>query len=293
MEREASPAADGRPVELPVGPFDDTQTNEYKERGDYEGFHYGLSSYKTKVVKRLPHPRESNWTCLSWNPYRGGQIVSCGSDGTWAVHDAFAALQLKPTEGAKSVLACEMPTRLNSCCWAAADILIAAAEDSVASLWDIRQAPKEPIGKVTCKGSPINCLATTPLKPELFVCGGDDGLLQLYDRRRLCGAVHTLEGPSAAVHTLEGPSACKVSAVSFSLQKPSFLLSGDSNKYTFLWDLEKAGEEQDPEDAEDGPPELLLVASVANDNQLHIWQPKGSVFFEEESEREEDADELE
>ncbi|CDJ44617.1 hypothetical protein ETH_00042510, partial [Eimeria tenella] len=255
-------------------------------------------------------------TCLSWNPYRGGQIVSCGSDGTWTVHDAFAALQLKPTEGAKSVLACEMPTRLNSCCWAAADILIAAAEDSVASLWDIRQAPTEPIGKVTCKGSPINCIATTPLKPELFVCGGDDGLLQLYDRRRLCAAVHTLEGPSAAVHTLEGPTACKVSAVSFSLQKPSFLLSADSNKYTFLWDLEKAGEEQDPEDAEDGPPELLfthgghradvydaswnceeqfphLVASVANDNQLHIWQPKSSVFFEEESEREEDADELE
>ena len=60
-----------------------------------------------------------------------------------------------------------------------------------------------------------------------------------------------------------------------------------------VWDVRPIGEEQTPEDAEDGPPELLfihgghtskvsdfswnpkdpwVVASVAEDNILQIWQ---------------------
>jgi histone-binding protein RBBP4 len=59
------------------------------------------------------------------------------------------------------------------------------------------------------------------------------------------------------------------------------------------WDLSRIGDQQSPEDAEDGPPELLfvhgghtskisdfswnlnepwVVASVAEDNILQIWQ---------------------
>jgi len=64
-----------------------------------------------------------------------------------------------------------------------------------------------------------------------------------------------------------------------------------------MWDLSKIGEEQSPEDAEDGPPELLfihgghtskisdfswnanddwVIASVAEDNILQIWQPNAN-----------------
>ncbi|CDJ44578.1 WD domain, G-beta repeat domain containing protein, putative, partial [Eimeria tenella] len=75
-------------VELPVGPFDDTQTNEYKERGDYEGFHYGLSSYKTKVVKRLPHPQESN--CARYMPQQPSIVASCAVDGRVLLYDLEA-----------------------------------------------------------------------------------------------------------------------------------------------------------------------------------------------------------
>ncbi|CDJ59997.1 WD domain, G-beta repeat domain containing protein, putative [Eimeria maxima] len=311
-------------VELPVGPFDDQQTNEYKERGDYEGFHYGLSSYKLKVVKRLPHPRESNCarympqrpaivascavdgrvllynleaegvcegpeaalvgnkgeaTCLSWNPNREGQIVACGSEGSWAVYDAAAtALKEKSPDGTPGSRVGERSARFNSCCWAAADVFLIAQEDSIVSLWDIRQDTSKPSGE----------------------------MLNLYDWRRL----------DIPLHAVEASTDHGVSFSSFSSFLPSVCLSGGNNKFISLWDFNRVGEEQDPEDAEDGPPELLfthgghradiydaswnceerfpqMVASVANDNRLHIWQPKSSVFFESDSEEEEDADQLE
>lgn len=72
-----------------------------------------------------------------------------------------------------------------------------------------------------------------------------------------------------------------------------------------MWDLSRIGEEQSPEDAEDGPPELLfihgghtskisdfawngsddwVVASVAEDNILQIWQMAESIYADPEDE---------
>ncbi len=80
-----------------------------------------------------------------------------------------------------------------------------------------------------------------------------------------------------------------------------------------MWDISKIGAEQDPEDAEDGPPELIFVhgghtarvsdlswntagydmtiASVAEDNILQIWQPASSIFEENDEELDEVLDE--
>ena len=70
-----------------------------------------------------------------------------------------------------------------------------------------------------------------------------------------------------------------------------------------MWDLSRIGEEQSPEDAEDGPPELLFIhgghtakipdfswnanddlvmASVAEDNILHVWQMASNILNDEE-----------
>jgi len=74
-----------------------------------------------------------------------------------------------------------------------------------------------------------------------------------------------------------------------------------------IWDLSKIGEEQEPEDAEDGPPELLfihgghtdkiadfswnanddwVISSVADDNVLQIWQMAENIWNEDEEEDE-------
>lgn len=66
-----------------------------------------------------------------------------------------------------------------------------------------------------------------------------------------------------------------------------------------LWDVSRIGLEQTPEDAEDGPPELLFMhgghtsrptdlswsptadwymATTSEDNILQVWQPSKSIY---------------
>ena len=70
-----------------------------------------------------------------------------------------------------------------------------------------------------------------------------------------------------------------------------------------VWDISRIGDEQSPEDAEDGPPELLFVhgghtnkisdfswnmnlkwgiASVAEDNICQVWQMASHIWSEED-----------
>ena len=74
-----------------------------------------------------------------------------------------------------------------------------------------------------------------------------------------------------------------------------------------MWDLSRIGMEQSPEDAEDGPPELLFLhgghtskvsdfswntqdhwamASVSEDNVLQVWQMAEEIYAPEEDEEE-------
>lgn len=45
----------------------------------------------------------------------------------------------------------------------------------------------------------------------------------------------------------------------FSEDKETILASSGTDRRLNVWDLNKIGEEQSPEDAEDGPPELLFI----------------------------------
>ena len=72
-----------------------------------------------------------------------------------------------------------------------------------------------------------------------------------------------------------------------------------------VWDLSKIGEEQSPEDAEDGPPELLcihgghtakisdfswnpnepwVICSVSEDNTMQVWQMAEHIYNDEDPE---------
>jgi histone-binding protein RBBP4 len=81
-----------------------------------------------------------------------------------------------------------------------------------------------------------------------------------------------------------------------------------------IWDLSRIGMEQSPEDAEDGPPELLFIhgghtskvndfswnihnpwtiASVSEDNVLQVWTMAEEIYADDEDLDEENEEEEE
>mmetsp|Transcript_22426 Transcript_22426/g.29869 ORF Transcript_22426/g.29869 Transcript_22426/m.29869 type:complete len:126 (+) Transcript_22426:61-438(+) len=99
----------------------------------------------------------------------------------------------------------------------------------------------------------------------------------------------------------------------------SILASCSQDRRVNIWDLSRIGMEQSPQDAEDGPPELLFihgghtgkvcdfswngndewtVASVSEDNVLQVWNMAEEIYAEDveelmETEDEEENDTLE
>lgn len=106
------------------------------------------------------------------------------------------------------------------------------------------------------------------------------------------------------IHTLEGHTD-QVYMVDWAPFNESILGSCSADRRVAVWDLSRIGMEQSPEDAEDGPPELLFlhgghtskvsdfswnsndhwtVASMSEDNVLQVWNMSEEIYAAEEEE---------
>lgn len=70
----------------------------------------------------------------------------------------------------------------------------------------------------------------------------------LFDMRKMNDTLYSLESH-------EG----EVSQVAWSPHEDPILASAASDRKIIVWDLSQIGKEQTPEDAEDGPPEILVI----------------------------------
>jgi histone-binding protein RBBP4 len=125
-------------------------------------------------------------------------------------------------------------------------------------------------------------LSFNPFNEFLLATGGSDNVVSLWDMRNLKQKLNTFEGHQNGVYQ-----------VSWAPFNETILGSCSSDRRVNIWDLSRIGDEQAPEDAEDGPPELLfvhgghtakvsdfswnesdqwMIASVSEDNILQVWQ---------------------
>jgi histone-binding protein RBBP4 len=75
--------------------------------------------------------------------------------------------------------------------------------------------------------------------------GSADKTIGIWDLRNLKQKLHSLEGHTDSVQS-----------ISWHPFEESVLASSGYDRKIMFWDLSRAGEEQTPEDAQDGPPEL-------------------------------------
>lgn len=116
-------------------------------------------------------------------------------------------------------------------------------------------------------------------------------MIHLWDIRNTKTKLHVFEGHSDEIFQVQ-----------WSPFNETVLASASSDRRLHIWDLSKIGETQSEEDAQDGPPELLfihgghtrkisdfswnpnepwVIASVAEDNIIQIWQMAENIYKEE------------
>lgn len=91
----------------------------------------------------------------------------------------------------------------------------------------------------------INSLSFNPEAEYVLATGSADKTIGIWDLRNLKIKLHSLVGHQDSVTSLE-----------WHPHEESILGSASYDRRLIFWDLSKVGEEQTPEDAEDGPPEM-------------------------------------
>lgn len=240
---------------------------------------------------------------LSWTS-EGGLLAGASEDGTVCVWDVMSGSKdIKSLLPLRSFQAHTLPAEDVSWEMGSRDILASVGDDRRLCLWDLRmQSDKDPFACVVeAHTSEINSVHFCPSEKHMLATGGSDGIVALWDTRNLSQPVHHLTGHHG-----------EILQVQWAPQLPGVLASAASDRRVHVWDLSRIGIEQDPEDAEDGPPELLFVhgghtakvsdlawnpnepwmlASVAEDNILQVWQMSSDIYNDNEDEADESEDE--
>mmetsp|Transcript_30420 Transcript_30420/g.72175 ORF Transcript_30420/g.72175 Transcript_30420/m.72175 type:complete len:425 (+) Transcript_30420:58-1332(+) len=242
---------------------------------------------------------------LAWNPHEEGHLISGSDDSLICAWDITQSTKtsnvLNPTAtytGHTNVVE-DVAWHLHN-----PSLFGSVGDDCKLMIWDTRDSRYDK-AKHCVDGAhtkEINCIAFNPFSEYILATGSADKTVALWDMRSLKSKLHSFES-----HTEE------VYQVAWSPFNETILASASSDRRLNVWDLSKIGEEQSPDDAEDGPPELLfihgghtakiadfdwnatenwVVASVAEDNILQVWQVAENIYADqEEGEQEDEADE--
>ncbi|KAI0471136.1 WD domain-containing protein [Xylariaceae sp. FL0804] len=233
---------------------------------------------------------------LNWNPHVEGKLASGSEDEVVCLWDVksleHGSTTLKPerrfTHHSNIVNDVQYHPISKS-------FIGSVSDDLSLQILDVRQPHSDKSSLVAKDGhsDAINALAFNPSTEVLVATASADKTIGIWDLRNVREKVHTLEGHQDAVTSL-----------SWHPHEAGILGSASYDRRIIFWDLSRVGEEQQPDDQEDGPPELLfmhgghtnhladfswnlndpwLVASAAEDNMLQIWKVAESIVGKDEA----------
>lgn len=221
---------------------------------------------------------------LSWSAQREGYLLSGSDDAQICVWDVKGTTQANANLAALHIYQGHLGV-VEDVAWHPrhGDLFGSVGDDRKLILWDLRKPQAAAQDKeVEAHAAEVNCLAFNPFNEYVVATGSADKTVALWDLRNLTSKLHLFERHDEEVFQ-----------VGWSPHNETILASSGADRRLMVWDLSRIGEEQTPEDAEDGPPELLfihgghtakisdfawnggdewVVASVAEDNILQIWQ---------------------
>jgi len=230
---------------------------------------------------------------LSWSPLKEGQLLSGSNDAQICLWDINAASGRKVLEAKQIFKVHEGAVEDVSWHLKHEYLFGSVGDDCHLLIWDTRTAaPNKPQHLVVAHESEVNSLAFNPFNEWLLATGSADKTVKLFDLRKLTCSLHTFSNHTEEVFQIE-----------WSPMNETILASSGADRRLMVWDLRRIGDEQTSEDAEDGPPELIfihgghtskisdfswnlnddwVIASVAEDNILQIWQMAENIYHDDE-----------
>jgi len=228
---------------------------------------------------------------LSWSPLKEGHLLSGSNDAQICLWDINAASGRKVLEANQIFKVHEGAVEDVSWHLKHEYLFGSVGDDCHLLIWDMRTAePNKPQQSVVAHQNEVNSLAFNPFNEWLLATGSMDKTVKLFDLRKLSCSLHTFSNHTEQVFQIE-----------WSPTNETILASSGADRRLMVWDLARIGET--PEDEEDGPPELLFVhgghtskisdfswnlnddwviASVAEDNILQIWQMAENIYHDDE-----------
>eukprot|EP00850_Spirogloea_muscicola_P010545 SM000062S19931 [mRNA] locus=s62:467898:470924:- [translate_table: standard] len=231
---------------------------------------------------------------LSWSPFRPGHLLSGSDDAQICLWDISGHTKTNRVMEAMQIYQAHMGV-VEDVAWHLRHEYLfgSVGDDKQLCVWDTRNASlTKPLHAVEAHQAEVNCLSFNPYNEWILATGSADKTVLLHDLRKLSTPLHTFQN-----HTEE------VFQVGWSPNNETILASCGADRRLMIWDLSRIGEEQTPEDAEDGPPELLfihgghtskvsdfawnandnwVVGSVAEDNILQIWQMAENIYHDDD-----------
>lgn len=225
---------------------------------------------------------------LEWNPFTEGQLLT-GSEDTvvnlWDVVKDFdkSDTTIRPTRSFTHHSATVNDVQYHPVY--GKNLFGSVSDDLSMQLVDMRSDKNDRAALIfnNAHNDAINTLAFHPTMDKLFATGSADKNINIFDLRFPGhGAIHTLQGHQDNINKID-----------WHPTDSSILASSSDDRRVIFWDISRAGVEQTPEDAEDGPPEMLfmhgghtnrvsdfcwnrndpwVICTAAEDNMFHCWR---------------------
>uniref|UniRef100_A0A2K6V8Q4 Histone-binding protein RBBP4-like N-terminal domain-containing protein n=1 Tax=Saimiri boliviensis boliviensis TaxID=39432 RepID=A0A2K6V8Q4_SAIBB len=221
---------------------------------------------------------------LSWNPNLRGHLLSASDDHTtclWDISIIFTGHTAVLSDVSWQLL---HESRFGS-----------VADNQKLMIWDTHSNnTSKPSHSVDAHTAEVNCLFFNPYSEFILATGSADKTVALWDLRNLKLKLHSFESHKDEIFQVQ-----------WSPHNETILAFSGTDRRLNVWDLNKIGEEQSPEDAEDGPSELLfihgghiakipdfswnpnepwMICSVSEDNITQVWQMAENVYNDEDPE---------
>ncbi|KAG6487016.1 WD-40 repeat-containing protein MSI2-like isoform X1 [Zingiber officinale] len=155
--------------------------------------------------------------------------------------------------------------------------------DHLLMIWDVRSsASGKPQQSLKAHENEVNSLSFNPFNDWILATASKDSTVNLFDLRKLATSLHTCLSHVGSVVQVE-----------WSPSHETIFATSATDKRLIIWDLNRIGDEQTADEAVFGPPEAFFVhaghtakisefswnpeepwviASVADDNILQVWQ---------------------